>query len=302
MIIKSLSRKHPSFAQLYEYITSKSRHHGLTWNLPVPDPDDEAEVVSHFQQNAAYLHQLHNGNFLFHEIVSIKDTGHLDRLTLIDALEELTQHYLEQRAPNLIAYGRIHQEEGNVHYHLMISSNEVGERSRYRLSKFDFLRIQQDCERYLFDRFPQLPRLQLYARGCSTTPSGPSEREYQRERRLQSDSGRQHRPLSDKARVMAQLMAIFEEDITHLTPPLEQRLATAGFALYISPKGHPGVIKGKKKYRLYRMGLVETYHRVLAREKAIARRKAELSAHAQRTAPVHRLMEREEDFSPDAFS
>ena len=75
MIIKCLRRKEPSFAQLYDYMSEKSSHMALLWNLPsITNPEDRSAVVAKFSANAKHLHTIYNANFLFHEIVSLKDT------------------------------------------------------------------------------------------------------------------------------------------------------------------------------------------------------------------------------------
>jgi hypothetical protein len=293
MIIKSKSRKDRSFGQLYDYVNRDGKTDApvLFWNLMSCDAQDRNGIVGEFLDNADFLPERSNGNALYHEIVSLKRTSQHDLETLTQALYELANHYLERRAPDCLAFGRIHVETEHVHCHLMVSAN-VLQGGRHSISKFRFGAIQVACERYLKAEYPQLIQNFLYGPSRQHRSDRLSNGEFQLERRLGQ------KPLSDKARVTAQLAAMFAEEITHTTKPLAERLREAGFTLYRNKSGHPGVIKGKKKYRFYRMGLLDAFERVTAEEEAIAARKADLVGYADRTAPVREAMEQDEDFAP----
>lgn len=70
MIVKSISRKTKSFAQLMRYMTrdDANRDHDLYHHLDAENPQ---ALVSQFEANAALLKARKNGNILYHEIVSI---------------------------------------------------------------------------------------------------------------------------------------------------------------------------------------------------------------------------------------
>lgn len=298
MIIKSTSRKDRSFGQLFDYVNREGKTEApvVFWNLMNSEESDRRGIVREFLDNAEFLPERSNGNSLYHEIVSLKRQPDHDVGQLTQALYDLANFYLERRAPDCLAFGRIHIESEHVHCHLIISANVV-QGDRHSLSKFQFSAIQAACERHLKTEYPELIHRFLYGRNRQHQPEKLSHAEIQMERRM--GMGPAAKPLSDKARVTAQLTDILSQEITHTSKPLAERLRLAGFTLYRNKAGQPGVIKGKKKYRFYRMGLLEEYERVAADEASFASRKAELVNHAARTSPMRDTMIRDEDFSPD---
>ena len=126
MIIKSLSRKSPSFAQLYDYMNRPGQGdragYSFVRNIHAFDPSRD-EIIGAFASNASHLRARQGGNILYHEILSIERKGDAADTELREVLYDLAQRYLEERAENLLAYGRLHESDGHFHYHLMISAN-----------------------------------------------------------------------------------------------------------------------------------------------------------------------------------
>lgn len=156
MIIKSLSRKEPSYGQLVRYIEAGSAddrariHH----NLFVRSPED---VVIAFKENGTLMAKRKNGVMLYHEILSITRASGLDTETQKELLAEIVRRYLMERAPHCLAYGALHEDKANnLHYHLAISANAAGGKKRHRLSKGEFRRVQRDLERRVLDQYPEL--------------------------------------------------------------------------------------------------------------------------------------------------
>jgi len=53
--------------------------------------------------------------------------------------------------------GFLHDEKSNnIHFHLMISSNEVGDHHNQRLTKYSFNKIKQETEKYVIEKYPEL--------------------------------------------------------------------------------------------------------------------------------------------------
>ena len=177
----------------------------------------------------------------------------------------MTQHYLEQRAPGLLAYGRIHEESGHVHYHLMMSTNEEGENGRFRLSKYDFLGIQRECEHWLDRTYPELKIQFVYNLARDHQPG-------------QVKDHRRHPTTEEEREVTRErLAAIFVEDADSI--PVEQRLANAGFHLYLRGKNSHGVIgPDGKKYRFKTLGLLDAFEEVRESEEKFQEAKAQIQA------------------------
>ena len=95
-----------------------------------------------------------NGVVLYHEILSFHPE---DRERLTPALlEDLARQWLALRAPQALAYGRVHYDRGHVHVHLLLSANGVHSPRRIRLSRAAFGRAKRELERYQIEHYPQL--------------------------------------------------------------------------------------------------------------------------------------------------
>ena len=70
MIIKSLSRKKPTFDQLYNYMLdgAEQKHFIISKNLYNTDKD---KVLLQFKENSKLLPKRKNGVFLYHKIISL---------------------------------------------------------------------------------------------------------------------------------------------------------------------------------------------------------------------------------------
>lgn len=314
MIIKSLSRKNPSFAQLYDYLNREGKTEGeaITWNLATGDPENRPGILDEFFRNSRHLAKRVNGNVLYHEVVSLKRLPEDSIDDLRSALVDLTVHYLENRAPEQLGFGRVHIEDEHVHCHLMISANAIAD-GRRCLSRREFAAIQRDCERFLSNHYPNLSNPCLYTKARDTPNPRPIAPEalnrirslttaesFQAEiREIIADIG----PSRHEERAKAVLGAILDQEITHLTLPISERFAAAGYEIYLRGTKSHGVIcrdGGNRKYRLRRLGLIDPFLRVQSEEAAFAARREELAAHTIRTGPSREAMELVEDFAPDS--
>lgn len=70
MIIKSMSRKEPSFAQLTAYMTDEKSDRDFDLHQHVFSRDPE-HIAHEFETNARLLAKRKNGNYLYHEILSL---------------------------------------------------------------------------------------------------------------------------------------------------------------------------------------------------------------------------------------
>ncbi len=156
MIIKSMSRKVPSFGQLIGYIDREGmpeqyriRHHLFGW-----EPE---KIRAEFERNAALLQKRRNGVYLYHEILSITRAAGLDPEEQKARLMEIVREYIAARCPDNLVYGGLHQDKDHsLHFHLMISANRADDAKRLRLDKRQFREIQVRLEEYVLKRYPEL--------------------------------------------------------------------------------------------------------------------------------------------------
>ncbi|MGB1265728.1 MAG: relaxase/mobilization nuclease domain-containing protein, partial [Nereida ignava] len=156
MIIKSMSRKVPSFGQLIGYIDRDDEVGSYTMrhNLMGRDQDN---IRGEFEANGSLLQKRKNGVYLYHEIISISRAEGLSAQEQKDRLFEISQTYVDARCPDNMVYGGLHADKDHsYHMHLMISANRAGDAKRLRLSKAQFREIQIQTERHVLERYPEL--------------------------------------------------------------------------------------------------------------------------------------------------
>ena len=131
MIIKSYSRKEPTFSQLINYINKWASEISLKLNLFW---NTQKEIEKEFKINSSYLNKSKWKNFLYHEIISLspnnKDkikTQELEKILL-----DIWNQYLQKRAWNSLAYAKIHTDKKHIHLHICISANEREQSKRLR--------------------------------------------------------------------------------------------------------------------------------------------------------------------------
>lgn len=156
MIIKSMTRKTGSFAQLIDYLDRegvKEEYH-IFQNLY---ERQMGNVCREFENNTSLLPKRKNGVTLYHGVLSIVTTDDLSLAEQKAALREIAQLYLKNRAPENIALGIMHDDTAdNLHYHFVISANGYKTRKRMRLSKAQFARLQKELEAHVLENYPQL--------------------------------------------------------------------------------------------------------------------------------------------------
>lgn len=192
MIIKSMSRKAPTFAQLITYIGRDADPHiGTTFarNL-YHNGQDEQVVAGQFLDNYRYLPKRKNGNALYHEVIVLEPQLHLSKAEVTAALHELAERYCEARAPHQLAWGRVHWDTDYPHMHLMISANAVRSPLRVRLDKSGFARVQRDLETFKEVQFPELNGGVIYRRAKENTRPRVTAKEGEMVRRTGAPSGK----------------------------------------------------------------------------------------------------------------
>jgi len=239
MIIRSLSRKSPSFRQLLHYMNrDDSLPYFISWNLNLSNHRDYERVLSQFYENAQLLKPGKKS-------MKLQSGVSLDRQ--MKALHDVSQKYIQVRGTNLLSYGRMHLDEKSVHMHVMFSANELNKANRHRLSQAQFAMIQRQCEQYLRQAYPDLKQAVLYDRERTQKPNRSRQREYEYTKR----TGKKTR----KQEVKEKLQELFGQE---RKGTLSERLRQHEFELYQRGK-HYGVIHKGMKYRLGTLGLAEEF-------------------------------------------
>lgn len=163
MIIKSLSRKAPTFRQLKAYLDRGGAPGvGIAWNLDRPWFAPDEDILRAFADTAAVLRERRGGVKLFHEIVSVKRDDRLPVEVQQEILHDAVMEWLRVRAPDQLGYGRLHVEGGHLHVHLMLSANRPGDDRPVRLSRAAFADLQRQVEARVLERHPQFRQERVY--------------------------------------------------------------------------------------------------------------------------------------------
>ncbi|MCF8491717.1 MAG: relaxase/mobilization nuclease domain-containing protein [Rhodospirillum sp.] len=247
MIIKSLSRKTPSFGQLAAYmLTDRGDGFDLRRNLPMKANGPDAAVQA-LEENHALLPKRSNGNALFHEIIALPPNTTLSVKKQKEVLLDLADRYLEQRAPRQLAVGVIHQDTTHIHIHLMICSNAVFGRQRLWLQKREFADIQRAMEE---------ERLRLYPALGQARPYSAPRRGARRGTREQEAVRRTGTPIGTDE-LAASIQSVMKEAKDR--EDLDKALGKLRLTLYERGRSVGVVTESGRRYRLATLGLLEPY-------------------------------------------
>lgn len=247
-----MSRKEPTFSQLYEYITKGQKvadhkyncYHNLFGN-------EKADIISEFEQNSDFLAKRKNGNYLYHEVISLTRSSTVSVEEQKKKFLDVVYKYVQSRANGALVFGGLHDEkDNNLHYHLIISANNVGEKKRQWLTKQQFEKQKVQIEQYVLERYPELEQEKLISREKSDNKAKHSKTEGEYKRRTGKPSAK------DQAR--ARVEGAIQE--AQSLADLENALSEQGFTQYTRGKtvGFLDMMTGKK-YRLKTLGLEEQY-------------------------------------------
>ena len=161
MIIKSMSRKEATFSQLVDYFEDGRQDERFTvyHNVYSNNPEN---IKSEFNKNATFLQKRKNGVYMYHEVLSITKSEKLPEEKQKEILKDIALNYIKSRAKNNLVYGVLHHDKkDNLHYHFMISSNELESDKKHRLSKEEFSKFKKDLELYVLEIYPELEQKKL---------------------------------------------------------------------------------------------------------------------------------------------
>lgn len=251
MIIKSLSRKSPTFGQLAAYMSSEKsdERFDLYRNC---FSRSHTDIAAEFFENSNGLAKRKNGNYLYHEIISISVEDGAATPRHKECLQEIVDSYVDARCPNNMVYGCLHEDHSNnLHYHLMISANERGERGRTRLSRAHFDTIKRKLEEHVLAHYPELKQKELIG------------------------ANKQGEKMSRKAgEVQRRLGELPKRDEVKLTiaEAMNQTSSMNNFHFFLEERGYRFYVRGKnygvevahedgssKKYRFSTLGLHDDF-------------------------------------------
>ncbi len=264
MIIKSMSRKEPSFDQLTTYaLAPKGSQIAIRHNLPVSAESPE-KIIGAFTENHASLPKRANGNALYHEIISLEPNIEISKKGQIAALQTIAERYLERRAPLQLALGVIHVDTAHIHMHLIVSSNAIFSRRRVWLKKMDFAIIQSDLEAFQLTHFPELGAAQHYDSASKGLKRNNSE---------QMASLRSKQP-GHKEKLALELQSILQDSRSR--DALDKSLSNLDLTLYQRGRSIGVKTSGERRYRLSTLGLAEDYTEAVTRFELYESRMTEL--------------------------
>ena len=257
MIIKSMARKAATFEQLIGYIArdADSEEVGAFARNLYHSGENKALVADQFQRNARYLPKRKNGNVLYHEVIVLENQDHIPKRQQAQILNDLAERYCSRRAPDQLAWGRVHFNSDYPHIHLMISANGVRSQKRVRLERNDFGAIQREIEDYRFERYPELNGERVYRRDRHKETPKMTKDEGEMKRRTGEPS--------DKETVAKNVAFSFA--LSTSGPEFREHLWKYGLTYY--QRGQTAGVQHNetgRKYRLKTLGLNEKVERIKA--------------------------------------
>lgn len=255
MIIKSMSRKSRSFSQLFCYMRD-----GSSQNSPYDFfshnvySRSDTKIIAEFLDNSRRVKSRKNGNYLFHEVISITKSSQLTLEQEKERLYDIVNNYVRSRCNRNLVVGYLHDEKDhNVHYHLMISSNELDAYKNQRMTKFEFDKAKRQLESYVIERYPELEQDILI--------NASREQKKSRESNKAAEVKRKGGRLERKEKIIAQLKEIFSQ--SRDKDELFSKLADQQIEMYSrgTAIGFLNLSDGKK-YRLKTLDLEEEFSQV----------------------------------------
>lgn len=260
-----MSRKQPSFSQLYDYIVrdnDNDTRYNFTHNCFGTDRED---ILHELYQNSDLLKKRLGSNYLYHEILSITRSNQLSEDQQKDLLKDITQQYINARAKDCLVFAGLHDEKDNqLHYHLIISANQLDEKKRYYHSKQDFDDIKVNLETYVLQRYPELEQEQLISKDKQLDKNGQRVTSTHANKR-EGEYIRRTGKLSKKQQTANRIKDIFlmSDNIADYTNKLREQ----NIESYVRGKTM-GFVVNDKKHRIHTLGITEEFDDMLLRFQA----------------------------------
>ena len=252
MIIKSMSRRHATFAQLIDYMEDgrQDKKYTIKNNLFSHKTDT---IKKEFEHNSSYFSKRKDSVYMYHEVISITKSHQLNDETQKSILKDIIHQYIKKRALNNLVYGVLHDDKtDNFHYHLLISSNELEASKKHRLSKAEFSTIKKELEVMVLATYPKLQQGVVMNKPAKSTTSN---KEYESKKRTGKPSNRDS--------IKETLKNIFST--SENKQAFFEALQKEHLEIYV--RGKTIGIKDsqtQRKYRLKTLGMLEDFEKVSA--------------------------------------
>lgn len=242
---------------------------GVLYNLQTGQ-EDRQTIETEFLRNYAYAQKRRNGVVLYHEILSFADKD--ARRVTPDILRDVAIRYLNIRAPNAMAYGKIHLDKRHPHIHLLISGNQIKSAAQMRISRRRFQQIKLAIERYQRQQYPALNHSIVLGTSSKSKRIKRTIAEDEREKRLSGESKKQTSRKELARQKVKRCLGCFSRE------EFLRNLQAAGFALYVRGRA-VGVVEVAtgQKYRLKTIGLADDYGKACRLWKQIPARRQVLA-------------------------
>lgn len=243
MIIKSLSRKTPSYKQLIDYVLKEQNcparpgfeRFVLTHNLRT----DRSQWHHEFEENESLRIRNHPRRvYCYHDVVSFSS---MDSEALTgEMLKTFADEYCRLRGIGLsVAVPHYNGQGNNVHLHIVFSGTEYQTGKALRISRGDFARIKREMQELQRTRFPELRH--------SLVDHGKKEKIRASEKETQFAKRTEELPEKEQFRQIVERYLPIAASAEEFREVLEQE----GLAVYMRGGRLQGILssKSKRKYR-----------------------------------------------------
>jgi len=253
MIIKSMSRKVPSFGQLIDYmsdIDKSDEKYNIYQNIY---SRKNADIEQEFKQNAETMFKRKNGVYLYHEILSITKAKNLEDKIQKEILRSIAYEYAGKRAAHNLIFATLHDDhDDHLHYHFIISANALGESKETRMSKAQFDSFKKNLEMRTLKKYPELEQKIIINKQAGEKLSNKG-----------SEQKRRTGKTPQRDLVKNKLQDIFSR--ADSKQAFFDALDKAGFEIYVRGKTIGILDKANnRKYRLKTLGILDEFEMMSA--------------------------------------
>lgn len=302
MIIKSKGRKggERSFTTLYNYLCRKSEENFTYFhNFTHSQTHSKEDIINAFKNNAKYIKKSKRLNVLYHELISLKREKNSDLEYYKHILGELAQEYLVKRAPDQIAFCKIHADKDHsIHLHIMLSSNGLQSPKRVRFNKFDYQRIQAHVEEYGRERYPEVIKEAIYTKKGYAKDFDPVKKKKQREIKFQYNKRQ-----AQELKTIKELHDILKQIFSQVKSREELQKALEYYNIHLKERGKNITAtytnekeNTKLQRRLAKLGIDEMYKKMIAEIEKKETYKKQLDNIRKAHKRIDKEYEQEQDF------
>lgn len=264
MIVKVKPYKRPAFAKLLNYMLDKKskilNRKGecfvIIHNLRGEEIEDWVEQFKENEKHRQYNHK--KKNYLTHEIISFhkEDVNNIS----LEKMEDMAREYIQLRNPNGMYVAVPHFDKDHYHIHICASALQYRSGKSMRMSKQDFQELKKGIQMYQQKKYPELTKSVV---GHGKKGVNVSDKEYQMKLRTGKETERE------------KIVVILETCFSQATSEKDFRskINEAGLKTYERGGKISGIIYGKHKFRLSRLGLgkerIKQINKVLHRNREL---------------------------------